>query len=270
MNRRLCWGLVCMLWGISCRADAAGAVELKSPLGGWRNASVTEDADDQVHASYPKPPVDRGGQRQRALIEGVLKRLGTDQRPGRYVVNGINMPLYTDEQGRFVKPWAFGPGSNNVEVVAPDGTRKRVQFYATHSNQTRAKLRIVMGWNDAKAEVDMHIITPSGGHAFWANPRLQTGGGLDVDSVDGGGPEIFSTATPEPGLYLVYVNYWGNFTQAGYNFEHGSNEKQLITTRFTIVHNENTPDERMETATVPLRRMGDLTFVRAVRIGDQR
>lgn len=249
---------------------AEGGIVLSSPVGGWRNGALQEEREAQIVAAYPKPPVDRGGQRNRTLIEGELRRAGNDRKPGRFIVNGIDMPLYTDEQGRFVKPWAFGPGSNNVEIVAPNGSRQRVQFYENHAGKTSAKLRVVLGWDDAKAEVDMHVITPDGQHAFWANPRLRTGGGLDVDSVDGGGPEIFSTATPLPGAYLIYVNYWGNFNAAGYNFDPQAHEKPIITARVTIVQNENTADERMETVVVPLRRVGDLTFVRALRIGEKK
>lgn len=251
-------------------AQMTEGIVLDGPNGGWRSGLLTDERESQIAAAYPKPPVDRGGQRNRTLIEGALKRAGTSRAPGRLIVNGIDMPLYTDEQGRFVKPWAFGPGSNSVEIVAPDGERKRLQFYENNTNKTRSRLRVVLGWDDAQAEVDMHVITPSGEHAFWANPQLHTGGGLDVDSVDGGGPEIFSTATPEPGTYLVYVNYWGNFNAAGYNFEPDAHDKQIITARFTVVQNENSVDERMETVVVPLRRVGDLTFVRALRISEKK
>ena len=250
--------------------QAQESVQLDSPRGGWRNSAFTEEKDGEYAAAYPTPPVDRGRQKNRTLILGKLHATGTDRQPGRYVVNGIDMPLYTDNQGNFVKPWAFGPGSNSVEVITPDKTRRRVQFYEAHSEKTRSKLRIVLGWDDPSAEIDLHILTPDGEHAFWARPLLQRGGGLDVDSVDGGGPEIFSTATPMPGNYLIYVNYWGNFNAAGYNFDPDAHEKPLITTRITIINNENTPDERQETLVVPLRRIGDLLFVRSLRIAEKK
>lgn len=260
-----------LAWPILTRAaENEGAISLSSPRGGWRYGALMEDNESAEVAAYPKPPVDRGGQRYRTLIAGQLRDIGKERKPGRYIVNGIDMPLYTDEQGYFAKPWAFGPGSNSVEIVSPEGKRRRLQFYEGQSGKAPAKLRIIMGWDDAKAEVDMHVITPDGEHAFFANPRLRSGGGLDVDSVDGGGPEIFSTATPIPGTYLIYINYWGNFDAAGYNFDPTAHEKPLITTRFTVITNENTPDERMETVTVPLRRIGDLTFVRALRSGEKK
>jgi uncharacterized protein YfaP (DUF2135 family) len=96
-------------------------------------------------------------------------------------------------------------------------------------------------------------------------PILPTGGGLDVDSVDGGGPEIFSLAAPVRGTYLVYVNYWGNFDAAGYNFEDTRRERSLITATIAVITNENTVHEKRETYVVPLRKIGDLVFVRALR-----
>lgn len=44
------------------------------------------------------------------------------------VVNGNAMPLYTADDGRFARPYAFGPGSNGIEIRDADGrSRKRVQ-----------------------------------------------------------------------------------------------------------------------------------------------
>ena len=244
---------------------AAEPIELDNPRGGWRDGS-REAQDAEVEAAYPRPPVDRGGQRHRTLIKGRLAAAGVNRRPpGLFIVNGNPMPLYTDEAGFFVKPWAFGRGSNSVEVRSPDGRhRKRVQLYETNA-RTPARLRAILGWDDGKAEVDMHVITPDGQHAFWARPVLATGGGLDVDSVDGGGPEIFSVAAPVRGTYLLYVNYWGNFDAAGYNFDRSRSDRPLITATVTVIVDENTLHEKRETWMVPLRNIGDLTLVRAVR-----
>jgi uncharacterized protein YfaP (DUF2135 family) len=186
--------------------------------------------------------------------------------PYTFIVNGNPMPLYTDDAGYFSKPWAFGRGSNSVEIRSPDGTeRRRLQFYESYAGKTPARIRVILGWDDEKAEVDLHIITPDGQHAFWARPVLSTGGGLDVDSVDGGGPEIFSVAAPLRGTYLLYVNYWGNFTPAGYSFEERGRDRPVITATVSIITDENTVDEKRETYVLPLRKIGDLAFVRALR-----
>ena len=170
--------LLAVLLLISGVSHAQKSITLDAPRGGWTNSAFTEERDSDYAAAYPKPPVDRGRQKNRTLILGELKVVKNQRKPGRFIVNGVDMPLYTDEQGRFVKPWAFGPGSNNVEIIAQDGARRRLQFYQAHSGKTRSKLRIVLGWDDAHAEVDLHILTPDGEHAFWANPLLKRGGGV--------------------------------------------------------------------------------------------
>jgi len=244
---------------------ATAAIDVETPTGGWRN-SGQDDKLSEVTAAYPKPPVDRGGQRHRTLIKGRIEKARKDRRPYQFIANGNPMPLYTDEQGLFIKPWAFGPGSNSVEIRSPDGQqRKRLQFYEAHTSKAQAKIRIILGWDDGKAEVDLHVIIPDGQHAFWARPVLKNGGGLDVDSVDGGGPEIFSLASPLSGTYMIYVNYWGNFDPAGYYFDETRRERPVITTMVTIITNENTVHEKRETYVTPLRKIGDLTLVKALR-----
>lgn len=241
------------------------AIRLDAPVSGWRDSRLEEDAN-AWGAAYPKPPVDRGAQKHRTLIRGRVQAAGKQRQPHALVVNGTAMPLYTDADGNFVRPYAFGSGSNSVEIRSPDGRRRRVQFFEAATGRPQARLRIIMTWDNPQAEVDMHVLAPDGGHAFWASPLLAAGGGLDVDSVDGAGPEIFSSAAPQDGAWLVYVNYWGNFDAAGYTFEERQGARPLITCNVTIIRNENTADEQRETWTVPLRKVGELTFVRRLQL----
>jgi len=239
------------------------SAELQGPTGGWHYSGLLERADD-ARVAYPTPPIDRGAQRGRRLIEGTLKNLQGTRQPHRLVANGNPLPLYTDEQGRFVRPYNFGAGSNSVEVVSGDGqSLKRVQFYEANTSKTPARLRIVLGWDDPKAELDLHVVTPDGQHAFWANPRLNDGSGLDVDSVDGPGPEMFTQSAPPRGTYRVFVNYWGNLNSQGYNFTEGSNQNEVITAQISLVFAENTPNEKRETFIVPLRGIGDLQLIKS-------
>jgi uncharacterized protein YfaP (DUF2135 family) len=252
---------------------AGNSSRLEAPSGGWRAAGLLEDPD-KPKVAYPPNLIDRGAQRGRTLITGRLAGLkGQDSRrthvheksAHQLVVNGNAMPLYTDGEGQFARPYAFGPGSNSIELRGPGGPVKRVQFYETRGNGPRAALRVICAWDDNQAEIDMHIITPDGQHAFWAAPALNGGGGLDVDSVDGAGPEMFSISAPRKGNYQVWVNYWGNFGSGGYHFDQATRQKPIITATFTFVFNENTANERRETLVLPLRRIGDLMWVKTVQ-----
>lgn len=249
--------------GVASGAWAEPAALLDGPSAGWRHSGLLEPTDEP-RVAYPTPPIDRGGQRGRSLIEGRLQGLAGLRQPHSLVVNGNPLPLYTDTQGRFVRPYNFGAGSNSVELVSADSrSLKRVQFYEANTLKTPARVRVALGWDDPKAELDLHLITPDGQHAFWADPVMSNGGGLDVDSVDGPGPEMFTMTAPLHGTYLVYVNYWGNLGSGGYNFQAGSNQNEVITAQISLVFNENTPSEKRETFLVPLRGIGDLQLIKA-------
>ncbi|MBB1615109.1 MULTISPECIES: YfaP family protein [Pseudomonas] len=244
-------------------AFAEPSADLQEPLAGWRYSGLL-DRTEQDRVAYPTPPIDRGIQRNRTLIEGQLKAIGHLRQPHSLSVNGNPLNLYTDEQGRFARPYAFGAGSNSVEVRSSEGkSLKRVQFYEANLNKTPPRIRVVLGWDDPKAELDMHIITPDGQHAFFGHPGLTNGGGLDPDGVDGPGPEMFTMTAPLRGTYLIYVNYWGNFGSGGYNFDEGSNQNEVITSQINLILNENTVDEKRETFIVPMRAIGDLLLVKS-------
>jgi uncharacterized protein YfaP (DUF2135 family) len=238
------------------------AIAVEAPGGGWNVSGLVDDSE-KIAVAYPPSPIDRGAQKYRTLIRGRLAAVNND-RPHRLIVNGNPMPLYVGEDGRFARPYAFGVGSNSIEVRSPDGKQKqRIQFYEANPAKTPARVRVVLGWDDNQADVDLHLITPDGQHAFWADPVLSNGGGLDVDSVDGAGPEMFSSVAPLRGVYYVYVNYWGNFGPQGYHFDESTRKQDVITTTVTIILNENSPKEKRETFMVPLRKIGDLTLVRS-------
>ena len=245
----------------AARADEA--VILDSPRGGWNYSGMTDRSDD-TRVAYPTPPIDRGAQKNRTLIQGHIRDAGKNRKPSTLIVNGDPMVLYSDDAGRFARHYAFGGGSNGIEIKTPDGkSAKRVQFFEANPNKAAAKLRIVCSWDAPEAEVDLHIITPDGQHAFWARAVLNGGGGLDVDSVDGPGPEMFSTNAPLHGAYHIYVNYWGNYGPGGYHFDESTREVPIITTRITLVFYENTAREKRESFVIPLRKIGDLNLVKS-------
>jgi uncharacterized protein YfaP (DUF2135 family) len=251
---------------VLCASSIAQADEtlmLDSPRGGWNYSGLVDRTED-TRVAYPTPPIDRGAQKHRTLIQGHIDAARVTGRRPTLVVNGNPMVLNTDEQGRFERHYAFGGGSNSVEIKTAGGkSRKRVQFYEANPNQPSPQLRIVCSWDVPEAEVDLHIITPDGQHAFWAHPVLDGGGGLDVDSVDGPGPEMFTAIAPQHGSYHVYVNYWGSFFAGGYDFDEAKRSKPVVTVEVTLVYYENTPREKRESFVIPLRKIGDLTLVKS-------
>ena len=228
-------------------------VKFDQPKGGWRKGDPEERYTQEVH--YPAASVNTPRSASTtALISGQISGRQKDsstRAPATLVVNGTAMPLHVNEDGSFSRPYAFGRGSNNVEVRAGDAGRQRVQFYDTSTTKKQARLRVLLSWDSDGSDLDLHVVTPTGEHSWYGQRVIAGGGALDVDVTTGYGPEIFSHPAPEKGLYLVYVNYYGS----------GYGVSDLTTAQVAIISNENTPHEKRQILQVPMRRAGDLTLV---------
>jgi uncharacterized protein YfaP (DUF2135 family) len=191
-----------------------------------------------------------------------IKAAAKSADPGRLIVNGVSMPLKIDPAGRFDRPFSFPNGSNSVEVRSPDGQqRHRTQFLNASGGATPAKLRVLLAWDSDNTDLDLHMITPDGGHIWYGDRVVANGAALDVDVTTGYGPEIFAMPAPIKGQYLVYVNYFGG----GYRSDEEGQEdavQQLTTAQVTVITEEGTPSEKMETFLVPMRAVGELTLVK--------
>jgi tetratricopeptide (TPR) repeat protein len=62
--------------------------------------------------------------------------------------------------------------------------------------ETDASLRFVLNWETDANDVDFHIYDGQGGHAFFQDPNLGTGGSLYADVTTGYGPECFTIRLP--------------------------------------------------------------------------
>lgn len=237
-----------------CVAPGALAqVTLDTPKGGWRNSSGEREQYTQ-DVNYPASSVNlQPGQSTMAQIRGRIAG-APKGKPATLVVNGVPMPLEVGEDGGFARPYAFGRGSNSVEVRGADGRhRARAQWVDSNATRTQARLRVVLSWDSAGTDLDLHVVTPAGGHAWYGRQVLPDGSALDVDVTTGYGPEIFSSAAPPAGTYHIYVNYFGS----------GADTSALTVAQVAIITNENTPREKLQTFRIPMRAAGELTLVKS-------
>ncbi|HSC84663.1 MAG TPA: hypothetical protein VLC30_13695, partial [Pseudomonas sp.] len=191
---------------------AVAEVRLDTPRAGWRQGSG-DGAHFIQQVNYPASAVNSApDQADTARILGQIKSAAKVDAgaPARLIVNGISMPLKVQDDGSFDRPFVFPAGSNNVEVRSADGQQtRRVQFYNQGSGETPAKLRVVLSWDSDNTDLDLHLVTPDGGHVWYGERSLANGAAQDVDVTTGYGPEMIASPTPLKGQYLVYVNYFG-------------------------------------------------------------
>ncbi|MES2943655.1 MAG: DUF2135 domain-containing protein [Pseudomonadota bacterium] len=254
---------------LACIALATSAqTRIDSPAGGWVDAQQAAGFSQDVN--YPANRVNvRPGTPMSAQIRGQVAKSakaapagntrdkakgGEEPAPATLIVNGVALPVEPDEAGRFERPYAFAAGSNSVELRPPDGSApKRVQFYHQGSGAGRARLRIVLSWDSPGTDVDLHVISPSGGHSFYGQRTIDGGAALDVDVTTGYGPEIFAASRPLRGTYHVYVNYYGS--------GEGEGRRAITTAQVAVITEESTLKETQRVFRVPLRSTGDLQHV---------
>jgi len=253
MTVRAVVGLLCSLAFLTAtRTESAESIRIEAPVGGYADSSGESSRYTQ-DVLYPASSVNTPeNQPVTALIKGRIEGAPKERRPHTLIVNGVAMPLPIDQNGGFSRPYAFGKGSNSVEVLSLDRSqRKRVQFYDTYSGKTQAAVRVVLSWDTDLTDLDLHVVTPDGGHCFYGDRVLANGGALDVDVTTGYGPEIFSLPSAMKGLYRLYVNYFGG----------RKSKDELTLAQVAIILNENTPDEKQQIFRIPMRNPGDLTLV---------
>ncbi len=240
-----CTAVVISGFMLEARADNS---ESTRPTNGWRYSDSSQGNFSQT-VNYPATRSNSGGHAWSALIQGQIKTAPKGQ-SATMIANGAAMPLSVDESGHYQRPYAFGSGSNSLEVRTVNGEKTRRQFYEANSGKVPAKLRIVMSWDTDHTDVDLHVVTPNREHAWYGQRTIPSGGSIDIDATDGYGPEIFATPNTLHGTYLVYANYYG-----------GESSKVITTVTVTVISNENTPNEKQQSFIVPLRKVGELTLV---------
>lgn len=228
----------------------AAPIDVQNPIGGWRN-SEGEKSGFLQRVNYPASSVNTDEHDSGSLIRGKIAA-HPKNKPARMIANGVALPLRVDENGRFERPYAFGSGSNSIELRSADGkNRKQIQFYDSYSAKTQSRLRIVLSWDSDGTDLDLHVIAPDGEHTFYGNRVASNGGALDIDVTTGYGPEIYANPTPPEGVYHVYVNYYGS----------GEDRSDLTVAQIAVITQEGTPNEKQQLFRVPMRKAGELTLV---------
>jgi uncharacterized protein YfaP (DUF2135 family) len=233
--------------------NAIADVGIDFPLGGWRH-TAGDSSGFRQHVNYPASSVNLDGQPLSAQIRGHIAKTAKSSKPAQLIVNGVAMPLRVDGNGNFARPYTFGSGTNSIEVRSNEGERRRVSFVDSYGGRPQVKLRIVLSWDADGTDLDLHVVSPDGQHVFYGARTADNGGALDVDVTTGYGPEIYANPSPPPGIYHVFVNYYGSGESAS---------DKVITAQVAVISQENTLAERQQIFRIPMRKPGELTLVKS-------
>ena len=118
----------------------------------------------------------------------------------------------------------FESGFWEVFSNDPGNARQRVDVSAlgTPPPLEDVAMHIRLNWTTDETDVDLHLLGPGGqmwtcagdcyfsnGQPEWGDPaEFRDNPFLDVDDVDGFGPENINLEAPAPGTYRVLVHYW--------------------------------------------------------------
>jgi uncharacterized protein YfaP (DUF2135 family) len=119
-------------------------------------------------------------------------------------------------------------------------------------------LRISLSWDADMTDVDLHVLEPTGEHAFFGHRETRIGGLVSHDVTQGYGPEEYVVHRAARGAYAIKVHYYGSSQQALVG------PATMIATVYT---NFGRPDEKREVLTLRLDSPRDLEDVGVVRIG---
>jgi uncharacterized protein YfaP (DUF2135 family) len=114
----------------------------------------------------------------------------------------------------------FGPGTN-PETVTPGGTV--TSNFGLVPISAVDQITIVLSWNELVDDLDSHLTGPDielGGrfHVLWSDKTPVSYAKLDVDDIDGSGPETVTVIEAIGGVFVP-----GDYHYWVYNYSNGTN-----------------------------------------------
>lgn len=156
--------------------------------------------------------------------------------------------------GRFSRELVAGPGQNSIMAEAVANGQVYTDSVSFVSKAPPKPLKIILMWDTDGTDIDLHVIEPTGEECYYGHRNTSTGGSLDVDIVDGYGPEIYTRSAPLKGNYTIKVKY---YSDNGY--------PQTMLTVYLVV-DEGTEKERIIKRETMLTKTGTVVEVDTITI----
>ncbi|MDP8269011.1 MAG: PEGA domain-containing protein [Candidatus Tenebribacter davisii] len=122
-------------------------------------------------------------------------------------INGIDSEINVDYYGNFYVTISIGAGENYLMMRAnsANGDTGVSDVITVYGNFNAPDIEIVLWWNTPTSDIDLHAWNPAGEHCYYGN-NIISDGILDIDDVEGYGPETFSVQSANMGVYEIQVN----------------------------------------------------------------
>ncbi|NYZ61037.1 DUF2135 domain-containing protein [Candidatus Micrarchaeota archaeon] len=151
----------------------------------------------------------------------------------------------------FTTDLVLNSGSNNIQVVVEDSGGSQAGSSSTfnvNANIPARDITATLTWDTNGNDVDMHVYDPQGNHAYYSSKQGIPSADLDLDDIDGYGPETFTMQDAIPGDYTIKVRYYD---------AKGVTSNVPVTVRLSL--NEGTPQVFTHTFTAEQANYDDAT-----------
>jgi uncharacterized protein YfaP (DUF2135 family) len=172
--------------------------------------------------------------------------------------NGENsVAVKTDAQGvaKPAKPFGGSDDASVLLIVKKDGYSTLVakcpcdgMTYAISPVMTQLDgLRVVLNWGASPKDLDSHLVFP-GNHIYWLH-KTGTAAMLDVDDVDGFGPETVTIDKKEQGKKYIYAvhNYAEQTNPRSSSLSNASQAKVFVYVGTTLIRTYYVPKAKTGT-----------------------
>ena len=123
------------------------------------------------------------------------------------ILNGVEKEISISSGGQFNETISIVSGENSIKLRAnsEEGNTGVSDEIIVYGDFEVADIEITLSWNTPTSDLDLHVWDPNGEHCYYSNKNISTGS-IDVDDVDGFGPEVFTSENAIDGTYVIKIN----------------------------------------------------------------
>lgn len=152
------------------------------------------------------------------IVEGKITPWQSDESYATISVNGMSNALPVDNAGNFSHEVELRAGDNTIRisVVTMAVSSKEIQVTGVFEPDI---FWSQLSWNTDLNDIDLHLVPVEGAdgkldeECYFSHKWASWGAELDVDDVDGYGPEHITARNLPAGKYLLYVHYFATHGQ---------------------------------------------------------